>query len=87
MSLLRRFGDLLILNTFVSSAKWWTLQCFVAIWKSYMHISKSSDPNTDPWGTPLVIGHIFEFKPLIETDCFWLVKYDLGDLYGVPLTP
>ena len=66
MNLLRCFGDLLIFNKFVSSAKWWTLQCFMATLRSFMYIRKSNGPNTDPWGTPLVIVDIFELKPLLK---------------------
>ena len=47
MNLLRCFSDLLIFNKYVSSAKWQTLQCFMATLRSCMYIRKSNDPNTD----------------------------------------
>ena len=87
MNLLRYFGDLLIFNKFVLSAKWWTLQCFMATLRSFMYIRKSNGPNTDPWETPLEMVDIFELKPLIETNCFWSVKYDSNHSFDIPLTP
>ena len=52
-----------------------------------MYVRKSNGPNTDPWGTPLVMVDIFELKPLIETNCFRSVKYDSYHLFDIPFTP
>ena len=30
----------------------------------YIFITKSNGPDTDPWGTPLVMVDIFELKPI-----------------------
>ena len=87
MSLLRRFGDFLIFNRSVSSAKWWTWQYFMARLRSSMYINKSNGFSTDPWGTPKVTADISELKPLIETDCFRSVKYDSNYLFDIPLIP
>ena len=54
---------------------------------SFMYIRKSNGSNTDPWGTPLVMVDVSELKPLIETNCFWSVKYDSNHLLDIPLTP
>ena len=61
MSLLRRFGDFLIFNRFVSSSK-------CSIWKclmfkrlmSFIYIKKINVPNTDPLGTTQVMVDISE---------------------------
>ena len=45
------------------------LPIFITKLRSFMHIKKSSGPNTLPWGTPQVIVDIFELKPLIDTNC------------------
>ena len=50
------------------------------------YIRKSSASNTDPCGTPLLMVDIFELKLLIETDCFWLVKYVLNHLFDILFT-
>ena len=85
MNLLRCFA--LIFNKFVSSAKWWTLQSFMAALRSFMDMRKSNGPNTDPWGTPLVMADMFKLKPLIETNCFRSVKYISNSLFDIPLIP
>ena len=48
----------------------------MATLRSFTYVRKSNGPNTDRWGTPLVMVDIFELKQLIETNCFWSVKYD-----------
>ena len=35
-----------------------------------MYIRKTSDPNTEPGGIPLIMVETFELKLLIKTDCF-----------------
>ena len=50
-----------------------------------MDTGKSYGPNTDPWGTPLVMVDIFELKPLIETNCFRSIKYDSNHLFHIPV--
>ena len=51
-----------------------------------MYIRKSS-PYADPSGAPLVMIDKFELKTLTETGCFQWVKYDLIDLFDIPVTP
>ena len=36
----------------VSSAKWWTLQNFIALCKSFIYSKNRRAPKTDPCGTP-----------------------------------
>ena len=50
----------------------------MAILRSFMYIRKTSEPNTDPGGIPLIMVETFELKLLIKTDCFRSVKYDLN---------
>ena len=87
MSLLRTFADLLIFNRSVSSAKWWTWQCFMERLRSFIYIKKSNGSSTDPWRTPKVTVDISELKPSIETDCFQSVKYNSNYLFDIPLIP
>ena len=66
-NLFNLFSDLLMISRFVSSAKCWTLQCFIATCASLMYISKG--PKTDPCGTPHVIIEVLDTKPVIDTNC------------------
>ena len=52
-----------------------------------MYIKKSNCYSTDPWETPKATVEISQLKPLIETDCFWWVKYDSNDLFDIILIP
>ena len=54
--------------------------------KLFIYIKKSNGSSTDPWGTKVTV-EISELKPLIETDCFWWVKYDSNYLFDIPLIP
>ena len=59
----------------------------MAALRLFMYIRKSNGPNTGSWETPLVVVDIFELKSLIETNCFWSVKYDPNHLFDIPPTP
>ena len=39
----------------LSSAKWWTLQNFIALCKSFIYSKNKRGPRTDPSGTPYAI--------------------------------
>ena len=45
----------------VSSAKWWTLQNFIALCKSFIYSKNRRGPRTDPCGTPYAIEEREEF--------------------------
>ena len=81
MSLLRRFGYLLIFNRSVSSAKWWTWQSFMARLRSFMYIKKSNGSGTDPSGSLKVRVGKSELKLLIETDCFLCQLHMIQTIY------
>ena len=44
--------ELLRHNKIVSSAKWWTLQNFIAWLRSFIYSKNRRGPRTEPWGTP-----------------------------------
>ena len=46
--------ELLRHNRLVSSAKWSTLQNFIACLRPFIYYKNRSDPGTDPWGTPQI---------------------------------
>ena len=48
--------ELLRHNRFVSSAKCWTLQDFIAWLRSFLYNKNRRGPITDPWGTPQFIA-------------------------------
>ena len=52
-----------------------------------IYVVKRIGPNTDPWGTPQVNGMLFEFTPLIRTDCFLSERYDLNHWRATSQTP
>ena len=62
--------ELLRHNRLVSSAKWWTLQNFIAWLRSFIYNKNSRGPKTDPWGTPQFIVVRPESKPFMDT--YWL---------------
>ena len=70
VTFISRFTYLLSLNIywsrFVSSAKWWTFQNFIAWFKSLIFIKSKRRPRTEPWGTPYKTETRFE--PFIETN-------------------
>ena len=59
--------ELLRHKRLVSSAKWWTLQSFIAWWRSFLCNANSRDPNTDPWRTPQFTVVRPEPKPFMNT--------------------
>ena len=67
-SLLNLFSDLLIISRFVSSAKWWTLQCFITTCKSLMYIRAQKQI--------LVAHHMKYLKYLIQS--YWLIQIAYG---------
>ena len=73
---------LFIVHCSLSSAKWGTLQCFIATCRSLMYIRKSKGPKTDPCGTPHVILEVLDSKPLIDTNCLWFAKYASNHLFA-----
>ena len=48
--------ELLRHNRLMSSAKWWTLQNFIAWFRSFIYNKHRRGPRTDPWGTPQFIA-------------------------------
>ena len=66
--------QLLTYKTLVSSAKWWTLQKFIAWLRSLIYDKNRRGPRTDPWGTPQFIVVRPESKPFIY------LKYFLSNL-------
>ena len=51
-SLFNFLMELLRHKRLVSSAKWWTLQNFIAWLRSFIYSKNRSGPRTDPWGMP-----------------------------------
>ena len=62
--------ELLRYKILVSSAKWWTLQNFIAWLRSFIYNKNRRGPRTDPWGTPQFILVRPESKPFMDT--YWL---------------
>ena len=58
------FSDILMIRRFVSSEKWWTLQCLIAT-GILMYSRKSKAPKTDPCGTP----HL-RLDVIYSTECY-----------------
>ena len=75
-SLFNIFKDILMLSRFLSSAEWWTLQCFIATLRPLMYSRKSKGLTTDPCGTPHVILEVLDAKPFIDTNWLRFAKYD-----------
>ena len=61
--------DSLKWRRFVSSAKWWTLQNFIAWFKSLICIKNKKGPRTELWGTTYKTRARFESWQFIETNC------------------
>ena len=59
------FKELLVQSKFVSSAKWWTELCCIALWRSFIYKRNSRGPRTDPCGTLCVIGSLLELLSFI----------------------
>ena len=59
-SLFRFFTELFSWKAFVSSAKWCTLQCWIALWRSLMSFEKRSGPRTELCVIPQFTGIISE---------------------------
>ena len=55
ISLLSFLMELVRNKRLVSSAKWWTLQNFIAVCKSFIYSKNRRGPRTDPCGTPYAI--------------------------------
>ena len=70
-----------MIRRFVSSAKWCTLQCFIATCRSLMYSKKSKGPKTDPCGTRHVILEVLDAKPLTDTNCLHFAKYNSNHLF------
>ena len=52
-----------------------------------MNKRNNSGPSTDPWGTPLVIVRLSDFKPERDTYCSLFDKYDLKKFSSISLIP
>ena len=48
--------------------------CSLALAKSIMYIINNSEPNIEPWGTPVELSCISDFSFSISTYLFLLVK-------------
>ena len=68
-SLFNLFSNLLMIRRFVSSAKWWTLQGFIATFRLLIYSWKRKGLKTDPCSTPHLIIKVFDAKQLIDTNC------------------
>ena len=64
--------ELLWHNRLVSSAKWWTLQNFIAWFRSFIYNKNRRGPRTDPWGTTQFITARENSYPFIDTYWLWL---------------
>ena len=73
-----------MIRIFVSSAKWLTLQCFIATCISLIYNRKRGGPKTDPCGTPNLILEVLDANPLIGINCSRFAKYDLHHLFVNP---
>ena len=62
--------ELLRHKRLVSSAKWWTLQNFIAWLRSFIYSKNRRGPRTDPWGTPQFKAARPDSYPFIDT--YWL---------------
>ena len=78
------FSDLLMIRRFVSLAKWWTWQCFIATRRSLMYGRKSKGGKVDPCGTPL---EVLDAKPLIDRNSLRFAKYNSNHLFANPRIP
>ena len=66
--------ELLWRNILVCSAKWWTLQNFIAWLRSFIY-KKKRGPRTDPWGTPQIIAARSNSYPFIDIlITIWQIK-------------
>ena len=86
-NLFNLFSDLLMIRRFVSPAKWYTLQCFIATCRSEIYSGKSKGPKTNPCGKPDVIHEVLDAKPLVDTNCLRFAKYDSSHLFVNPRIP
>ena len=79
--------EFLIDKRLVSSAKWWTLQNFIAWFRSFIHNKNSRGPRTYPWGTAQFIAARPE--PCTFLDTYWqrLDRYDLDQSIETPRIP
>ena len=62
--------DLLKWIRFVSSVKWWTLENFIAWFKSLIYVKDKTGPRTKSWGIPNKTEARFKSWLFIETNCF-----------------
>ena len=65
----------------MSSAKWWTLQCFISTCRSLIYSRKSKGFKTDPCGIPHVLLEVLDAKPLTDTNCLRFAKYHSNHLF------
>ena len=74
-------------KTVESSAKWTKCSWFEDLYMSLIYKRSSTEPNTEPCGTPTVMFDIEELQFLIEEYCFLLLKYDSNQCCMTALTP
>ena len=65
----------------MSSAKWWTLQNFIAWLKSFVCNKHRRGPRTDPWGIPQFMAARSDEDPFIVTYWCHLDRYDLNESF------
>ena len=83
-SLFNLFKDLLMISRFVSSAKWWTLHCFIIVtWRSLMCGRERNGPKTDPYGTTHVITWSTWCKAIIDTNWLQFAIYNSTHLFAL----
>ena len=54
---------------------------------SLMYISKSRDPSTEPWGTPIIMGRVSDISLLIAVYWILSVRYVFNNFKLTPLIP
>ena len=54
---------------------------------SLTYIKNISGPSIEPWGTPHVILHVWEYVPAISTICSLSLKYDTNQFIAIWFSP
>ena len=80
-SLFSFLRELLRHNRLVSPSKWWTLQNFIAWFRSFIYNKNSRGPRTDPWQTHQFIAARPDSYPSIDTYWLRLNRYDLNQSF------
>ena len=71
----------------VSSAKWYVVEYFNALFISFIYIKNSRGPRIDPCGTPQLVGSLGEVISSITTLWCLFDRYDENHVFAIPLIP